>query len=53
MSKPHRKHHDDDRKTKKRAELDTQFAELRAAKLAVRKEVADLLRKRHRKAAAS
>jgi hypothetical protein len=56
MSKPHRKHRDDhaDRaKHAKRTELDTQFAENRAAKVAVRKEIEASLRKRHRKAAAA
>jgi hypothetical protein len=53
MSKPHRKHRNDDWKAKKLAELDVQFTEIRAAKLAIQKELADILSKHHRKAAAS
>jgi hypothetical protein len=56
MSKPHRKHRDDHTervKHAKRTELNAQFAEICAAKQAVRQEVERILRKQTRKAAAS
>jgi hypothetical protein len=55
MAKPHRKHRDDQTARAGHAtgaELDTQFADI-FARLAVRNEVANILRKRHGKTVAS